>query len=408
MAQSQCIFEYCNFGKGYLRLFFPAKRNTPSKEVIIDLEDYVMENGVIARVEPLVDRIKFEMKNLEIFSISSPLLLLRCSETYRTSLMLPVKSSWQAKSLYNKEMKAKANKDLYYTVNNSYKSGAGYIFNTYYMGKDIVESFIKIAKLLGTDISEVEPYGMYLAESLDYNNTFVYFHIRRNVCTMILVADKELITSYDFEFKTNTEILNKFLLVVSKHEFEFECKQITHFGISADEPVNLKLGLKKLGEPDTDPNEDKTDIKLALAESIQQSSDELEVAWENYDNDKTIFSKRYADAADTVRTRYDAISKLLLTYMGMKCRVTEQFATFHINSVVYAKMDIRENRVMLYLPTNPEKYINSRYPCALTKRKGFEDTPCLYRIATAFRQDGAFTLIEDLVAEKGLVPKPQE
>lgn len=408
MAQSQCIFEYCNFGKGYLRLFFPAKKNNPSKEVIIDLEDYSMENGIITKVEPLVDRIKFEMNNLEVASISSPLLLLRCAETYRTSLSLPVKSSWQAKSLYNKEMKTKANKDLYYTVNNSYRWGTGYIFNTYYMAKDVVESFIKIAKLLGTDISEVEPYGMYLAQSLEYSNTFVFLHIRRHVCTMILVSNNELITSYDFEFETNTDIINKILLVASKHEFEFERKEITHFGMSADEPVYINLGLKKLGEPDVETKSDKTEMEQALAESVQQSSDELEVAWENYENDKTIFSKRYADAADTVRNRYDAISKALLGYMGMKCRVTEQFATFHINSEVYAKMDIRENRVMLYLPTNPEKYINSRYPCALTKRKGFEETPCLYRIATTFRQDGAFTLIDDLVAERGLVPKPQD
>ena len=63
---------------------------------------------------------------------------------------------------------------------------------------------------------------------------------------------------------------------------------------------------------------------------------------------------------------------------------------------------------MLYLALDPEKYIKSRYTCALSKRKGFEDTACLYKIATAFRYEGAFTLIEDLATEKGLVPKPQE
>lgn len=408
MAQNQCIFEYCNFGKGYLRLYFPARKNVPAKETIIELEDYSVVEGVIGNIEPLVDRIKFEMNNLDISSISSPLLLLRCVKTYRNSIMIPVKSSWQAKSLYNKEMKAKGNKDLFYTTNNSYKSGAGYIFNTYYMEKDIVESFIKIAKGLGTDISEVQPYGMYLAQSLEYNNNYVFFHIRRKVCTMILVYEDELITSYDFEFESPQDIMTKFLLVASKHEFELEKKPITHYGISADEPVNFRLPLKKLGEADEETDDSKTELEQALAESVRQSNDQLEVAWENYDNDKTIFSKRYADSADTVRNRYDAISKLLLSYMGMKCRVTEQFSTFHINSEVYAKMDIRENRVLLYLPINPEKYITTRYPCALTKRRGFEDTPCLYRIATTFRQDGAFIIIADLVAEKGLVPKPQD
>ena len=97
MAQNQCIFEYCNFGNGYLRIFFPERKNTPSKEIIIDLEDYSMENGVITKIEPLVDRIKFELKKLDLIFMPSVLLLLRCEETYRTTLALPVKNGWQAK-----------------------------------------------------------------------------------------------------------------------------------------------------------------------------------------------------------------------------------------------------------------------------------------------------------------------
>ena len=71
MAQNQCIFEYCNFGKGYLRIFFPEKKNNAAKEIMIDLEDYSMENGVITKIEPLVDRIKFELKTVEYSSINS-------------------------------------------------------------------------------------------------------------------------------------------------------------------------------------------------------------------------------------------------------------------------------------------------------------------------------------------------
>jgi hypothetical protein len=322
--------------------------------------------------------------------------------------MIPVKNSWQARALYNKEMKTKANKDLFYTTNNYYKCGTGYLFNTYYMEKEIVESFVKIAKLLGTDISEVMPFGMYLSDSLDYNNNFVFFHIRRNVCTMIVEMERSFISSVDFEFEDENDIFNHFVLIALKHEFELERKPITHYGISADDPINLRLPLKKLGESDSEQTEAKTELEQSLAQSVQHHTDEVDVEWEDYSNDKTIFSKRYGDANSTIRGRYDTLSKILLGYTGMKCRVTEQCAVFHINSQVYARMDIRENRVMLYLPSNPEKYVNSRYPCALTKRKGFDSTPCLYRIATAFRQEGAYMLIEDVVTENGLVPKAEE
>ena len=249
MAQNQCIFEYCNFGNGYLRLYFPGKKNTPAKEMMIDLEDYSVVNGVIENVEPLVEKIKSDMKDLGINSISAPLLLLRCAETYKKILFLPVKSAWQAKNLYTKEMKMDPDKDNYYTVNNAYKAGAGYIFNTYYMAQNVVEFFIKMAKMLGTDISEVQPYGMYLAETLEYNSNYVYFHIRNRVCTMILVCNQEFITTYDFEFESSRDIVQKFLLVVSKHEYEYAKQNITHFGIDADEPIDLDLGIELLESP---------------------------------------------------------------------------------------------------------------------------------------------------------------
>ena len=247
MAQ-QCIFEYCNFGKGYLKITFPAKKNKPTQEVTINLNDYNMVYGVVTDIDSLVLKIKEEAGKAEINSFPSILLLLRCSQTYKTSMYIPIKNSWQAKNLYNKDLKEKSENSTYYIVNNSYKRDAGYTFNTYFMHKDIVESFLKIAKQLGTDVAEALPYGMYLENSNEFTGTVAYFYIRQKACTMILVSDQNLITSYDFEFENEKDIINKFLLVASKYEFEFDRKKITHYGIDSDEPIDLKLGLIKLEE----------------------------------------------------------------------------------------------------------------------------------------------------------------
>lgn len=404
MAQNQCIFEYCNFDGGYLRIFFPSKKKAEAKEIMIELEDYPTKDGAFIKVEPIADRIKHELEPLGILFMPSIVLLLRCEGVYRNSISIPAKFSFYANNLYKKEMKNKDN-DNFYTEFNSYKREVGYTYNTYFMPKTIVDTFLAIAKLLGTEISSVKPFGMYLCETIDHKENYVFFHIRRKVCTMILSSGGNLITSYDFEFESNRDIMNKFLLVASKHEFEFDRQRITHYGISADDPVDLHLGLTKLGEtePVIDLKPDTT--KQAMNETVQHKNDALEVDWENYDNDDTNFSKRYGDANGLLRTRYDAISKVLLGYTGMKCKISEQCAVFHINSEVYARMDIRNSRVMLYLATDPHKYVDSRYPCALTKRHGFEDTPCLYRIATKFRYEGAFEIITDLATDRGLVPK---
>lgn len=405
MAQKNlCIFEYCDFGDGYLRIFFPSKKNTEAKEIMIELEDYRTESGIASNINPLVDRIKHELERFELFFMPSIVLLLRCQGVYRNSISIPAKFSFYANSLYKKEMKAKQN-DKYYAECNSYKREVGYTYNTYFMPADVVSVFQAIAKGLGTEISEVKPFGMYLCETLNHKENYVFFHIRHGVCTMILASEGNLITTYDFEFESSRDIMNKFLLVASKHEFEFDRQKITHYGISADDPVELSLGLAKLGEAEIPEEHKISSKKHAMEESVQHENDALEVDWENYDNDTTSFSKRYGDANKILRNRYDTIAKTLLSYTDMKCKISEQCAIYHINSTVYARMDIRNGKVELYLATDPRKYINSRYPCALTKRTGFEDTSCLYRIATKFRYEGAFEIVADLAAEHGLVPK---
>ena len=78
MAQNQCVFEYCNFGNGYLKIFVPQGKNNPeAREILIDLQDYPIEDGIITQIEPVVDRIKFEMNNLGIGALPEILLLLR-------------------------------------------------------------------------------------------------------------------------------------------------------------------------------------------------------------------------------------------------------------------------------------------------------------------------------------------
>mgnify|MGYP003309585070 CR=1 FL=1 len=58
-----------------------------------------------------------------------------------------------------------------------------------------------------------------------------------------IVSDGNLITSYDFEFEDSRTILNKFLLVASKHEFESQCSSILHYGISSENPIELNIRL---------------------------------------------------------------------------------------------------------------------------------------------------------------------
>ena len=246
MAQNQCIFEYSNFGNGYLRIYFLRENKTIQNDIMIDLEEYTMHNGVVLKADELIERVRKELRNYNVRTIQSPLLLLKCAECYKNSLFLPVKNFLQAQYLYKKEIKTKQSKD-FVPIGNSYKNGVGYIFNTYYIPNSVIAFFNKIEKALNTEFVGVQPLGMFLAENLTYQGTYVYFQIRKKVCTMILVSDKELITSYDFDFEDDREVLTKFLLVASKHEFEVERKPISFYDINTDEPLNVDFGIRRFG-----------------------------------------------------------------------------------------------------------------------------------------------------------------
>jgi hypothetical protein len=244
--QNQCIFEYSNFGNGYLRIYSLKDGKPTGAEIYIDLAEFHIKNGVVVKLDEFVERIKQELDKSQIGVIQSPLLLLRCSESYKSSLFLPVKNSFQAQYLYKKEIKAKHDKERFIAISNSYRSGVGYIYNTYFIPTSVIESFNKVEKLLNVEFVGVQPLGMFMNEIIDIKGTFVYFYIRKKVCTMILVSDKDLITSYDFDFKNEKDIVSRFLLVASKHEFEAEHMQITSYAIDSDEPINIDIGINKI------------------------------------------------------------------------------------------------------------------------------------------------------------------
>lgn len=379
MSKNICIFKYCNYGKGYFEVRIPKTKDEPASEITIELDDYLLENGVIKNIDSIADKIKEKIN----FKKKLPVvLLLRCEETYKTILSLPMMNKYKARSLYKKEQKAKKVNNNYVKKSNYFQHSLGYIFNTYYMPKDVINSFKKLAKMLGTRIISVEPFGFYLKKLLPYEN-YVYFYIRRKVCTLFLVVNKELVSVYDFEFKTKKDIVNQFLLVMSKHEFEFERKLIQYYGIDSDEKITLDLGLEKL--------EDK---KISEEVYIEEEPD------------NSTFLKRHDLSSKAIKKRYKSLFDRLLAYENMSYKITDNSAIFYIEENIYAQLDIRKGRVDLYLALDPEKY-PKLYKLEEGNEKGFETTPCLLSVSSKFKELKAKALIKKLANNYNLISRKE-
>jgi len=379
MSKNICIFKYCNYGKGYFQVKIPKTKEEPASEISIELDDYLLENGVIKNIDSIADKIKEKVTFKKKFPV---VLLLRCEETYKTILSLPMMNKYKARSLYKKEQKAKKVNNNYVKKSNYFQHSLGYIFNTYYMPKDVINSFKKLAKMLGTRIISVEPFGFYLKKMLPYEN-YVYFYIRRKVCTLFLVVNKELVSVYDFEFKTKKDIVNQFLLVMSKHEFEFERKLIQYYGIDSDEKITLDLGLEKL--------EDK---KISEEVSIEEEPD------------NSTFTERHNLSSKAIKKRYKSLFNRLLAYENMSYKITDNSVIFYIEENIYAQLDIRKGRVDLYLALDPEKY-PKLYKLKEANEKGFEATPCLLSVSSKFKELKAKVLIKKLANTYDLVSRKE-
>lgn len=398
MAHNTCTIEYCNFRSGYLKFSIHANNRSTANTFMIELDDYIMEDGVPKNLEALADRIKFEVGNVAVPPIT---LLLRCVETYKSISTLPPMSSFKANTLLAKEQKSARVNPNYVIATNVFHHTLGYIYNIYFLPKRVIEAFRKLAKLLNTKIKAAEPFGFRHNQSVGYNGTYANFYICKKVCTMTLVTNKTLISAYDFEFDNERDIISKFLLVISKHEFELAHKKIQRYYVESDEEINIDLGIIE------------TEVKPSVTvgtppvdtEKNDSENDESEIEVESDEVMNSTFSERHSASSDAIKQRYTKLAEKLLSYDGMRCQITDQAAVFHVDKTVYARLDIKGARVCLYLALDAAQYKNTRYECALSKRRGFETTPCLYRISTKFRQDGAYVMIDSLSQQYGLVPK---
>jgi len=239
MTKNTCTIEYCNFGSGYLKLHIPAD-NRSTSTFLIELDDYIMEDGVPKNLDALADRIKYEVGDKKIPPIK---LLLRCKETYKSISTLPPMGSLKANSFFIKEQKAARVNPNYVIATNVFHHTLGYIYNIYFMPKRVIEAFKKLAKLLNTKIRVAEPFGLHYNQSINYNGTYANFYICKRVCTLTLVANKTLVSVYDFAFENERDIITQFLLVISKHEFELAHKKIQQIYVESDEEINIDLGI---------------------------------------------------------------------------------------------------------------------------------------------------------------------
>lgn len=311
---------YFDMGKPFIFIkMFNKNKLINTKE--IPILNSQIENGIILNTESIIQELK-ELVGKTRYSIE---LKIASSTVFRTVISLPKVSKSKAEKLKKKEIKdsyGKFNKN-YRMVEDKYHYNLGVVYEETFINNDVIKNWVEISKGSNLKLSTIQIFNGYLfdlikdkkdfrlldpvnkIESVSISNNkskknkiiklnkkkkgkmldFALIYIKNGVATFILSSSSQLINGYSFEYTSEEEIIKKFLLVIGKHEIEFEKKQIEDIYVESDINLSLNEVFKDIQIHNihflTFDGVDNNTISR-IEEGVEESSNEIQKVDEDY------------------------------------------------------------------------------------------------------------------------------
>ncbi|MDE7329836.1 MAG: uL15 family ribosomal protein [Clostridia bacterium] len=110
------------------------------------------------------------------------------------------------------------------------------------------------------------------------------------------------------------------------------------------------------------------------------------------------FTAKLIQSADGVKNYYSEIKNELLSYKGVKSRISWKYESFTAGRVTLAKIAVRGKNLALFLALDPKKYVDTKYIIDdKSEVAAYEKTPLLYRIKNDRRLNYSKELIETVM-----------
>ena len=114
------------------------------------------------------------------------------------------------------------------------------------------------------------------------------------------------------------------------------------------------------------------------------------------------FTARLIQSEDEIKDWYTELKNYLLSYKKVNDRMSWKRETYKQGRNMVAKMSYRGKTLCLFLPLNPDDYLDSKYKVEdASENATFVDTPCMYRIKNERRAKYAMELIDEVMARLG-------
>ena len=183
--------------------------------------------------------------------------------------------------------------------------------------------------------------------------------------------------------------------VVEEKPVAEEKKEEPVKAVAEEKPVVAKAVEQPVSEKGADEHREHRDQEVVKRGKVQIRYDKSQTA-------------KLMQSDESVKNYYDLIKNELLSYKGVRCRLSWKHESFHKGRACVAKLKVRGKHLRLLLPLNPNDYVDTKYKVKdLSAKKNHADTPCGYSIKNDRRSVYAKDLIATVMQANGAEKLPE-
>jgi hypothetical protein len=120
------------------------------------------------------------------------------------------------------------------------------------------------------------------------------------------------------------------------------------------------------------------------------------------------FSEKMLTASNETLGNYNALRNYLSSYRDVVSRISFPCESYRAHRKLYAKIVCCQKTLKLYLALNPKAYLHSTIPIEdVSKRKDYQEVPCLLRVQSALSLRRAEKLIAEMLKQAGVTQKKE-
>ena len=119
------------------------------------------------------------------------------------------------------------------------------------------------------------------------------------------------------------------------------------------------------------------------------------------------FLANVIQSGDEVKGFYDEIKNYILSFKGVKARVSWRLESYKKGRIQLFKMKIRGKAICLYCALDPDEFDSTRYFQERAEAKTYELVPMMVKIKSERGVRRAKELIDEVMKKFGLTPDPK-